>query len=112
MGDVGADNDDGCEGMQVRVYACLPDSLLIYCLDRPLSLTKCKHKTHYTFKIMTLSVENPSQGYVVGCNCCEADPPWLFWRRRAQLRRMHAEGGSTGGAMQPNALHFDPACHV
>ena len=41
MGDVDADNNDGCEGMQVRIYcAYLPDSLLIYCLDRRLSLTK------------------------------------------------------------------------
>lgn len=46
--DADADNNDGCEGMQVRVYcACLPDSLLIYCFDRPLSLRRAnaKHAT-------------------------------------------------------------------
>ena len=46
MGDVDADNNDGCEDMQVRFYcAWLPDSLLIYCFDRRLSLEQQMQNT-------------------------------------------------------------------
>jgi hypothetical protein len=46
VGDVDADNNDGCEYMQVRVYcACLPDSLLIYALDRPSSQDEQRQNT-------------------------------------------------------------------
>lgn len=72
------------------------------------SPSQSKYKTRYTFKIMTLSVENSSQGYVVGCNCCEAAPLWLFWRRRAQLSCTPAEGGSTGRRYAAQRTPFRP----
>lgn len=62
MGDVDADNNDGYEVMQVRVYcACLPDSLFIYCSDRPLSLDKQMQDTLHNPKYDSQCHEFESQ---------------------------------------------------
>src|SRR5690242_16707401 len=85
VGKVDADNNDGSEDMQVQVYcACLPDSVFIYCLDRRLCAEAANAKHATRTETMTLTVENPTPGYVVRCNCCAEAPHAVFCRRRAQ----------------------------
>lgn len=85
-GDVDADNNDGSEDMQVRVYcACLPDSLFIYCFDRRLFLEKQIQNT--------LHLQNDDSQ-------CREPKPKATWCPAIAARRAHQ---ACFGAAEPNS---------
>ena len=116
VGNVNADNNDGCEDMQVRVYcAGLSDSVLIYCSDRRPSLKKQTQNT--------LHIQNYDSEY-------RKTRGTATWSAAIAVRRIHR---GCFGAAEPNPdacmpfpqqkeprrcryaaqpTSVDPACHV